>query len=238
MAKVTKTFFPVFMALVFCIGLLTLTMGCAQKPPTITKVEPTSGPSSGGTAITITGKGFKQNDEVTVGGAKATVTKVTPGATATIAATTPAGSAGTAAIVVKHPKAKQGSMPFSSFSYYDEVKVASTDPDPAITPELEAPISKISATFNVDVDPTTVKMEVADAAGAPVEGKVSQDPMDTKKFTFDTTAPLKAGQSYKVTVSDAKGTIGENNILVPSTIEFKIKEGAKPAKGAKAAKKK
>src|SRR5207253_3167264 len=41
-------------------------------PPTVTAVDPTSGPTAGGTAITITGTNFDATATVTVGGSAAT----------------------------------------------------------------------------------------------------------------------------------------------------------------------
>jgi len=236
MVKTMKALFPVFMSLMLCFGLIILTEGCAQKPPTITKVDPMSGSASGGTAITITGKGFKQGAKVMIGGAPAQVTKVTPGAVSTITAMTPAGSAGPAAIVVTNQKAKVGSLPFSGFSYYEDVMVTTTNPDPIATPELEAPISKIDVGFNQSVDPASVAIAVMNADGTPVDGMVSPDPADDKMFHFDAKEPLKAGQSYKVSISGAKGIAAGNTMVASHDFEFKIKEGAKAA--AKTSKKK
>lgn len=222
MVKSMKTLFPVILSFMF---FVTLMVGCAQKPPTITKVEPLNGPTSGGTTITITGKGFKQNAKVTVGGVAATVTKVTP---TTVTATTPAGTAGPAAIVVTNPKAKVGSAPFTGFTYYEEVAVSSTNPDPAITPELETPPAKIDVTFNQDVDPASVSITVATADGTAVEGSVAQDATDTKMFSFTPKEALKAGTEYKVTVSGAKGMVGgDANVLPEHEFSFKVKEAAK-----------
>ncbi len=66
--------------------------------PTIATITPNTGPAAGGTPITISGTGFLDNPNVTIGGAAATgVTKVND---TTINCTTPAGTAGTAKDVV------------------------------------------------------------------------------------------------------------------------------------------
>ena len=66
--------------------------------PTVTSVSPTSGSTTGGTAITLTGTNFAAGATVTVGGAACT--NVTVASATRITCTTPAGSAGTASVVV------------------------------------------------------------------------------------------------------------------------------------------
>lgn len=69
--------------------------------PTATAVSPSSGPTTGGTSISITGTGFANGATVSVGGAAATSVNVT--SDTTITAVTPAGSAGSADVVVTLP---------------------------------------------------------------------------------------------------------------------------------------
>ena len=61
MAKMTKALVPILLS------LLILAVGCS-KPPTMTSISPNSGPSGGGTSVTITGEKFKQGATVTIGG--------------------------------------------------------------------------------------------------------------------------------------------------------------------------
>jgi IPT/TIG domain len=66
--------------------------------PTVIGISPSSGPTTGGTSVTITGTGFTGVTGVTIGGAAATsVTVVSP---TSITAVTPANSAGTASVLV------------------------------------------------------------------------------------------------------------------------------------------
>jgi hypothetical protein len=67
-------------------------------PPTMSSVSPNSGPTSGGTAVTITGTNFAAGATVTFGGVAATNVVVTSGTQ--INATTPTGSAGAVAVTV------------------------------------------------------------------------------------------------------------------------------------------
>lgn len=224
-----KKVLPVLLSIMFLVGLMTI-IGCAQKPPTVTSVSPANAPLSGGTEITITGKGFKKTAVVSVGGVAATGVKVTPGATATIKCTVPAGTAeGPAPIVVKNdPKAKVASVPFANFSYYMEVAVASTTPDPVATPELDSAPAKIDVLFNQEVDPATVQVAVAGADGAAIAGAVTPDAVDKKMFSFAPAEPIKAGD-YTVTISGAKGMVGDNNVMANHSFSIKVKEAAKKA---------
>ena len=64
----------------------------APSAPTLTSVTPSSGPTAGGTPITLTGTNFATGATVTVGGTAATgVTRVN---STTVTATTPAGTSG------------------------------------------------------------------------------------------------------------------------------------------------
>ncbi len=69
--------------------------------PTITGVSPSSGPSAGGTSITITGTEFSSGATVTVGGTAATNVVVVSSTETT--ATTPAGATGAADVVETNP---------------------------------------------------------------------------------------------------------------------------------------
>src|SRR6185369_12091934 len=65
--------------------------GGGTPAPTVTTVAPTSGPTAGGTQITITGTGFAAGATVTVGGSQATGVIVSN--STTITANTPAHAA-------------------------------------------------------------------------------------------------------------------------------------------------
>ena len=86
----------------------------AANPPTLTAVSPTTGPLTGGTAVTLTGTDFVTGATVTFNGVPATGVLV-PSATQ-ITATTPAGAVGPAVIVVTNPDT-QGASLSGAFSY-------------------------------------------------------------------------------------------------------------------------
>jgi len=82
--------------------------------PSITSVSPNSGPTSGGTAIAITGANFQNGAAVTVGGIAATgVSFVGP---TQLNATTPAGTAGAKNIVVTNPDGQSATFA-NGFAY-------------------------------------------------------------------------------------------------------------------------
>lgn len=94
----------------------------AYTAPTITNVAPVSGPSIGGTPITITGTGFSTtaaSNKVTIGGAAATVTSATA---TTIVATVPAGTATTGAIIVTSPSGTVTAT--ATYAYQDGLTIA------------------------------------------------------------------------------------------------------------------
>src|SRR5207244_892898 len=82
--------------------------------PTVSSVAPTSGPSTGGTAVTITGTSFATGATVTVGGSAAT--GVTVVNSTTITATTPAHAAGAVSVTVTNADAQSGTLA-SGFTY-------------------------------------------------------------------------------------------------------------------------
>jgi hypothetical protein len=67
-------------------------------PPTVTAVNPNTGSTAGGTAITITGTDLTGASAITVGGTACTNVIVASATSATC--TTPAGTAGTASVLV------------------------------------------------------------------------------------------------------------------------------------------
>ena len=108
----------------------------AFTAPTITTVAPVSGPSIGGTPVTITGTGFSTtaaSNKVTIGGAAATVTSATA---TTIIATAPAGTSSTGAIIVNSPSGTVTATP--TFAYQDGLTV---------TPNTTTSLAKV----NLDV---------------------------------------------------------------------------------------
>ncbi len=77
-------------------------------PPTVTSVAPSSGPTAGGTVVTLTGTNLIDGATVTFGGTAAT--GVTVNSSTSITATTPAHTAGAADVVVTNPDTQIGAL--------------------------------------------------------------------------------------------------------------------------------
>ena len=88
--------------------------GPTAPAPTVTSISPTSGPTAGGTSVTISGSGFLSGATVTLGGTPATNVVVTN--STTIAATTGPRSAGVVDVVVMNPDTQTGTL-VQGFSY-------------------------------------------------------------------------------------------------------------------------
>lgn len=92
----------------------------------VSGASPISGPSSGGTAVTLTGKGFQAGATVRFGGSPSTA--VTVASSTQIRATSPAGSAGTVSITVTNPNTQSASLA-SGFTYSSAPAVSSISPN-------------------------------------------------------------------------------------------------------------
>lgn len=82
--------------------------------PTVTSISPNTGPTAGGTAVTVSGTGFVSGATVALGGVPATNVVVTN--STTINATTGARSAGVVDVVVTNPDTQTGTL-VQGFSY-------------------------------------------------------------------------------------------------------------------------
>ncbi len=82
--------------------------GSSNPAPTVSAISPNTGTANGGTAVTVTGKGFQSGAAVTIGGTAAT--SVTVVSSTSITAKTPAHAAGAADVVVKNTDNQAGSL--------------------------------------------------------------------------------------------------------------------------------
>ena len=104
-----------------------LTDGFTYVPaPAVNSVSPTSGSTSGGTAVTIAGSNFLPGATVTFGGTAATNVVVMN--STTITATTPAHAAGAVTVTVTNPGGQAGSLT-NGFTYVNSPTVTSVSPN-------------------------------------------------------------------------------------------------------------
>ncbi len=92
----------------------------ACAAPTVTSVAPTSGPDTGGPAVTITGTNFVNGATVTFGGTAAT--GVTFVSATQIDVTTPAHAVGAVDVVVTNPDTQSGTLA-NGYTYNDSTNL-------------------------------------------------------------------------------------------------------------------
>jgi YVTN family beta-propeller protein len=104
----------------------TFTINPPLGPPVITGVSPTTGPTGGGTAVSITGTGFSGTTAVDFGAAPGAITQVTA---TTITVTSPPGSPGQADLSVTTPGGTSAPSPADGFTYVTRPAVSAVRPD-------------------------------------------------------------------------------------------------------------
>ena len=92
----------------------------------VSGASPATGPTSGGTVVTITGKGFQAGAAVKFGGAQSTA--VTVASSTQINAMSPTASSGAVSITVTDPDSQSASLP-SGFTYSSGPAVSSVSPN-------------------------------------------------------------------------------------------------------------
>lgn len=117
----------------------------AAPPPSISQVQPNSGPVAGGTTVIVQGANFQPGATVTFGGRSATNVIVTsPGA---VFAVTPAGSqAGLTNVTVTNPDGRSATL-FNGFTYvsYPAVNVTITQLDVSGFPTIRGFVKVLDA---------------------------------------------------------------------------------------------
>ena len=141
-----------------------------QVLPMVSGVLPNNGPTTGGTAVTITGTNFAAGATVTFGGAAATNVVVVN--STTITATTPAGTAGAVTVTVT-VNGQSGNL-VNGFTYtaagtISFIQVASATPQSTATVSVTYPAAQTSGDLNIVVvgwnDTTSTVQSVKDSAG-------------------------------------------------------------------------
>jgi hypothetical protein len=147
-----------------------LTGGFTYVPaPTISSVVPTTGPTSGGTTVVITGTGFNPAATVSLGDAGAGVTDRSGSTSITI--TTPAGSVGPRDVKVTNPDG-QVATAAGAFTYVEPpIPTPPPGPGPATPSDSATPRDSASPT----VPATTAPAVTPDpgATSTPTVGQVS-----------------------------------------------------------------
>jgi len=141
-----------------------------QLLPMVSSVLPNNGPTTGGTAVTITGTNFAAGATVTFGGTAAT--NVVEVNSTTITATTPAHAAGAVTVTVT-VNGQSGSL-VNGFTYtaagtISFIQVAAATPSSTATASVTYPAAQTSGDLNIVVvgwnDTTSTVQSVKDSGG-------------------------------------------------------------------------
>ncbi|MGH9174504.1 MAG: IPT/TIG domain-containing protein, partial [Vicinamibacterales bacterium] len=161
------------------------------SPPVVTAVNPTSGSTLGGAAITITGAGFAAGARVVIGGADATGINVVSATSVT--ATTPAHAAGVVGVQVINPDGQSDTLP-SSFTYITPPAVTSLAPTSGST----AGGTLVTITGSAFVSGATVTFDGVPASGVTFINSTS----------LRATSPAHPAGAVAVAVTNPNGLIG------------------------------
>ncbi len=185
-----------------------------NPPPTITSIVPSSGPTAGGTSVTIKGTGFgttTATNTVTIGGAAASVTAASA---ISLTVTTPARSAGAASVVVTNTTDGLSVTDAGGYTYI---------PPPTVT--LNQPLSpsnKTTPSFTGNAtDTTTVTVKIY--AGATAKGSVVSMATATGtggSWTSGNASPALENGQYTATATQA-GLVG-NPAGVSPPVTFEV----------------
>jgi hypothetical protein len=161
-------------------------------PPTVTSVTPASGPTSGGTTLTITGTGFVTGATVSVGGSAATGVTVVDSTTLT--ATTPAHAAGAVSLAVTIPGGQSATMA-AAFTY--------VGPAPAVTS-----VTPASGSTGGGTGVTITGSNFASGATVTIGGAAATAVTVVNGTTITASTPAHAAGAVSVTVTNADGQSG------------------------------
>ena len=158
--------------------------------PSVTSVSPTSGPTAGGTTVTINGTGFTGATAVSFGGTVAST--FTVNGSSKITATSPAESAGTVDITVTTPGGTSASSANDQYTYVAVPTVTSVSPSAGPT----GGGTSVTITGTNLTGATAVKFGATNATSFTVNSATS----------ISSTAPAGSAGTVDVTVTTAGGT--------------------------------
>ncbi|MBK8207357.1 MAG: IPT/TIG domain-containing protein [Planctomycetes bacterium] len=176
----------------------TVTAGSAftyVAPPVLTGANPSTGLTTGGTAVTLTGTGFTGATSVTFGGTSATFTVVSD---TTIDCTTPAHAAGAVSVIVTNPVGANGAN--TAFTY--------TVPAPTVS-GVSPPSGDVAGGYTVTITGTNF----VGVTGVTFGGTAATNVVAGSATSLTCTAPSHAAGSVSVEVTTATGTNAPNTLF-------------------------
>ncbi len=166
-------------------------MQSSPSPPDPTSISPTSGPTSGGTPVTISGTNFVSGATVTFGGTAATNVVVV--SSTTITATTPAGAAGAVNVVVTNSNGQSGTLT-NGYTY-------TAAPAPTS-------ISPTSGTTSGGTPVTISGTNFVSGATVTFGGTAATNVVVVSSTTITATTPAHAAGAVNVVVTNSNGQSG------------------------------
>ncbi len=169
----------------------------AAAPPTLSGITPASGPTAGGTTVTLSGSGFVAGATVTFGGTVAS--SATVASATSITATTPARTAGAVDVVVTNPDGQNARLA-GAFTY--------EAPAPPPSPVVVITIS------SAGVSPSTLtiapgsRVRFVNTDTVPHEMTLDPHPAHTQCPAINQVGLLLAGQSRETAVFSTVQTCG------------------------------
>ncbi len=157
----------------------------------VSTVTPGSGPTSGGTSVTITGSGFHDGSTVTFGGTAATNVVVT--SDTQITATTPPHAAGLVNVAVTRLDTRTGQLA-NAFTYYAP---------PAVT-SVEPPEGPVAGGTSVSIHGSAFR----DGAAVAFDGTPATAVVVVSESRIDATTPAHAAGTVGVAVTNIDGQSG------------------------------
>ena len=179
--------------------------------PTVSAISPTSGPTAGGTPVTVTGTGFLAGASVTIGGAACT--GVTVVNSTTITCITGAGTAGAANVVVTNADTQSGTGT-SLFTYVGPTPPPpSNPPGPPTNVTATGGLSSANISWNPPIDPGSFPVTDYRATAQPGGASCTA----VAPATTCTITGLTNGTTYQVTVA-AQNQVGFGQASSPASV--------------------
>jgi hypothetical protein len=161
--------------------------------PTLTSVSPASGPTAGGTLITLTGTNFVSGATVRVGGVAAT--SVTFVGASQVTARTPVGTAGARDVLITNPNG-QAAVRVGGFTY------TTTSTSTALTAKAVSPLSGPTSGGTVI---TVTGTGFVSGATIAIGGTAATGVTYLSSTQLRATTPAKAAGGYSVVVRNPSG---------------------------------
>ncbi|HTM89353.1 MAG TPA: IPT/TIG domain-containing protein [Terriglobales bacterium] len=160
--------------------------------PGVSSISPTSGPTNGGTAVTISGSNFAAGATVTLGGTSAT--NVTVVSSASITATTPAHATGTVNVVVTNTDGQSATLS-NGFTY--------TNTSPTVTS-----VSPNSGPTGGGTTVTIGGTNFLSGAGVSFGGTAASNVTVVNSTSITATTPAHAAGTVNLVVTNTDGQSG------------------------------